>query len=68
VAINNAIPSWAAGLNSTESPIFIADCYTGYQMSDLRDGVHPNLNGDQFIAARVGPLLLDAVRQSLAGQ
>jgi len=32
----------------------------------LRDGVHPNLDGDKLIASRVGPLLLDYVKQSLA--
>ncbi|GAB1316479.1 hypothetical protein MFIFM68171_06689 [Madurella fahalii] len=64
-AINARIPEWAAGLNSTESPIVIADCYTGFQTSDLRDGVHPSISGDRIIASRVGPLLLNYVRQSL---
>jgi hypothetical protein len=63
--LNARIPAWAAGLNSTESPIVIADCYTGFQTSDLRDGVHPSLSGDRIIASRVGPLLLDYVRASL---
>lgn len=65
-ALNARIPEWAKGLNSTESPIVIADCYTGYSTSMLRDGVHPNLDGDKLIASRVGPLLLDYVKQSLA--
>jgi len=65
-AINARIPAWAAGLNTTESPIVIADCYTGFQTSYLRDGVHPNLDGDKIIASRVGPLLLDFVKKSLA--
>lgn len=64
-AINAQIPSWAAKLNTTESPIVIADCYTGFKTSDLRDGVHPSASGDKIIASRVGPLLLDFVRQSL---
>lgn len=64
-AINAQIPAWAAKLNTTESPIVVADCYTGFKTSDLRDGVHPNANGDKIIASRVGPLLLDYVRQSL---
>ncbi|CCC12864.1 hypothetical protein SMACR_08989 [Sordaria macrospora] len=67
-AINAQIPSWAAKMNTTESPIVIADCYTGFKTSDLRDGVHPNANGDKIIAERVGPLLLDFVRQGLAGK
>ncbi|KAH6613636.1 carbohydrate esterase family 3 protein [Chaetomium sp. MPI-SDFR-AT-0129] len=65
-ALNARIPDWAAGLNSEESPIVIADCNTGFPTSDLRDGVHPNLEGDKIIASKVGPLLLDYVKESLA--
>ncbi len=61
-AINEQIPTWAAGLNSTDSPIAIADCNTGFPSSDLRDGVHPNAAGDQIIASKVGPLLIDFVK------
>ncbi|KAL2115328.1 hypothetical protein VTJ04DRAFT_9583 [Mycothermus thermophilus] len=64
--LNARIPQWAASLNTTESPIVIADCYTGFNsFSDLRDGVHPSLSGDRLIASRVGPLLLNYVRQAL---
>lgn len=63
--LNARIPDWAKGLNSTESPIVIADCYNGFSTSDLRDGVHPSLSGDRIIASRVGPLLLNYVKQSL---
>ncbi|KAL1879275.1 hypothetical protein Daus18300_001854 [Diaporthe australafricana] len=66
VALNNAIPSWAATLNTTESPIVIADCYTGFTTSDLRDGVHPNESGDRKIQAKISPLLINYVKQSLA--
>ncbi|AEO64701.1 084d190e-7e62-4720-a8ed-f31e7ddc4fb8 [Thermothielavioides terrestris] len=65
-ALNARIPDWAKGLNSTESPIVIADCSTGFPTSDLRDGVHPNLAGDQILASRIGPLLLNYIRESLA--
>ncbi|KAK4244767.1 carbohydrate esterase [Corynascus novoguineensis] len=64
-SINARIPDWAAGLSTEESPIVIADCYQGFTNSMLRDGVHPNLQGDELIASRVGPLLLDYVAQSL---
>ncbi|KAK3682858.1 SGNH hydrolase-type esterase domain-containing protein [Podospora appendiculata] len=64
-ALNAAIPAWAKGLNSTDSPIVLADCNTGFKTSDLRDGVHPNASGDKIIASRVGPLLLNYVKQSL---
>lgn len=64
-AINAAIPAWAKGLNTTDSPIVIADCSTGFSTSMLRDGVHPNADGDKVIASRVGPLLLNYISQSL---
>jgi hypothetical protein len=31
----------------------------------LRDGVHPNLAGDAILAGKIGPLLLDYVKESL---
>ncbi|KAL2129961.1 hypothetical protein VTI74DRAFT_7066 [Chaetomium olivicolor] len=63
--LNARIPAWAQGLNTTESPIVVADCYSGFTTSMLRDGVHPNLDGDKVIASRVRPLLLNYVRQAL---
>ncbi|OAA65990.1 carbohydrate esterase family 3 protein [Niveomyces insectorum RCEF 264] len=66
VAINQAIPDWAAKLNSTDSPIVIADCNTGFPTSDLRDGVHPNIAGDKILASRIGPLLLNYINESLS--
>jgi lysophospholipase L1-like esterase len=65
-ALNARIPAWAKGLNSTESPIVIADCNTGFPTSDLRDGVHPNAAGDKILASRIGPLLLNYIGESLA--
>ena len=45
--LNRAIVPWAQGLNTTESPIWVVDQYTGFSgSSDLRDGVHPNDAGD----------------------
>jgi len=45
--LNKAIIPWAQGKNSTESPIWVVDQYTGFSGStDLRDGVHPNDAGD----------------------
>ncbi len=52
-------------MNSTDSPIIIADCNKDFPTADLRDGVHPSLAGDAIIAARIGPLLLDFVKASL---
>lgn len=46
-----AIIPWAQGMNTTESPIWVVDQYTGFNTSsDLRDGVHPNEAGDVKMA------------------
>jgi lysophospholipase L1-like esterase len=69
-ALNSRIPAWAAGLNSTDSPIVLADCSreAGYTLNMLRDGVHPNDQGDQFIAKAVGPLVVQAVKDVIASR
>ncbi|KAI9703943.1 MAG: hypothetical protein M1820_005725 [Bogoriella megaspora] len=62
VALNAAIPSWAAGLNSTASPIYVVDQYTGFSAtSDLRDGIHPNAAGDAKMAAKWYPALVQSI-------
>lgn len=67
-ALNAQIPGWAQQLDSPESPIEIADCSTnaGYTTGMLRDGVHPNAEGDALIARQVGPILIDYVRELAA--
>ncbi len=51
VALNNAIPGWAAGLSTAQSPITVADLWTGYDaVADNSDGVHPNNTGFQKMA------------------
>ncbi|KAK3323997.1 SGNH hydrolase-type esterase domain-containing protein [Cercophora scortea] len=59
VALNKAIPAWAAGRNTTESPVVVVDCWTGFDTAkDTRDGVHPNDSGNQKLAdAWFGPLV-----------
>ncbi|WP_245665779.1 cellulose binding domain-containing protein [Actinoplanes subtropicus] len=48
VALNNALPAWAAGLTTAQSPIVLADLWTGYDaVADNVDGVHPNDTGFQ---------------------
>ncbi|KAL1797126.1 hypothetical protein ACET3X_003732 [Alternaria dauci] len=45
--LNRAIVPWAQGLNTTQSPVWVVDQFTGFSGSaDLRDGVHPNDSGD----------------------
>lgn len=69
-SLNARIPEWATGLNTTESPIWIADCSAsaGFTTGMLRDGVHPNDQGDQLIAQKVGPLVVQAVQDVIAAR
>jgi lysophospholipase L1-like esterase len=68
-AINTAIPGWVTAQNTTESPIVIADCSSqaGFTSGMLRDGVHPNAQGDQLMAKQIGPLLIQFIKDKLAG-
>lgn len=69
-SLNARIPAWAAGLNTTESPIWIADCSTdaGFTTAMLRDGVHPNDQGDRLMARQIGPLLIQAIQSVIANR
>ena len=65
--LNKAIPTWAQGMNSTDSPIWIVDQYTGFSgSSDLRDGVHPNASGDKKMADKWYPALITALTAAKA--
>jgi hypothetical protein len=59
VALNNAIPGWAAGLTTVQSPIVVADLWTGFDtVADTNgDGVHPNDSGFRKMADRWYPAL-----------
>ena len=58
VALNNAIPGWAAGLSTTQSPIVVVDQWTGFNtVTDTGDGVHPNDAGFQKMSDRWYPPL-----------
>jgi cellulase/cellobiase CelA1 len=49
--LDKAIPGWAAGLTTAQSPIFVADLWTGYDaVADNVDGTHPNDTGFQKMA------------------
>ncbi|KLU92953.1 cellulose-binding protein [Magnaporthiopsis poae ATCC 64411] len=64
-AINNQIPTWAAQQNKTDSPIYVLDVANGYPASANRDGVHPNAQGDQIIASKLSPLLIQLIKESI---
>lgn len=52
IALNQAIPAWAATLSTSASPIIVVDQWTDFDaVADTNDGVHPNAIGDQKMAA-----------------
>ncbi|ORY14882.1 SGNH hydrolase-type esterase domain-containing protein [Clohesyomyces aquaticus] len=62
--LNKAIIPWAQGLNTTDSPIWVVDQFTGFSASsDLRDGVHPNDAGDTKMMNVWYPALTNALAQ-----
>jgi lysophospholipase L1-like esterase len=51
INLNAAIPNWAAGLSTTQSPIVVVDQWTGFSVAtDTGDGVHPNDSGFRKMA------------------
>ncbi|MER5626322.1 cellulose binding domain-containing protein [Streptosporangium sp. NPDC002544] len=57
-ALNAAIPGWAAGKTTAQSPIVVVDQWTGFSTAtDTYDGVHPNASGDQKMSDRWFPAL-----------
>ncbi|KAL2063901.1 hypothetical protein VTL71DRAFT_4395 [Oculimacula yallundae] len=67
-ALNDAIPAWAAGLSTTQSPITVVDQNTGMSASaDERDGLHPNASGDAKMAAKWFPAVVAAAKSFEAG-
>ena len=62
IALNAAIPSWAAGKTTSQSPITVVDQWTGFDTAaDTGDGVHPDDSGNQKIANRWLPALSAAL-------
>jgi len=52
-ALNTAIASFAASKSTAASPVIAVDQYSGFDATmDTRDGVHPNTQGSQKMAAR----------------
>ncbi len=58
IDLNAAIPGWAAGLSTPQSPITVVDQWTGFNTAtDTGDGVHPNEAGNQKISDKWYPAL-----------
>jgi lysophospholipase L1-like esterase len=68
VAFNNAIPGWAAGLNTAQSPIYVVDQWTGFDLvADTYDGVHPLTSGFVKMANRFFPVVTQALNAGSPG-
>lgn len=51
VALNEALPAWAASVTTPRSPVTVVDQWTGFDAAeDTYDGVHPNDAGNRKIA------------------
>jgi lysophospholipase L1-like esterase len=62
VTLNNAIPGWAAGKSTAQSPITVVDQWTGFSTAaDTFDGVHPNDSGNQKMSDKWFQPLVDAL-------
>jgi len=67
-AVNTAIPGWVTQHTTSQSPITIADCSRAAGMTNAMlkgDKVHPNDQGDQFIAKQIGPVLIRVIKAKL---
>jgi len=52
IDFNAAIPAWAAGVTTAQSPVVVVDQWTGFDNDvDTYDGVHPDEDGYVKIAA-----------------
>lgn len=57
-ALDSAIPAWAAGKSTAQSPITVVDQFTGFDsVVDTSDGVHPVDSGFQKMSDRWYPAL-----------
>ncbi|KAI1468809.1 carbohydrate esterase family 3 protein [Daldinia caldariorum] len=54
--LNDMIPDWAAEMNTTESPVYVDDIYP-FPNAFLKDGIHPNEQGEDRIAEGLTSLL-----------
>jgi chitodextrinase len=59
-ALNGAIPGWAAGKSTAQSPITVVDQFTGFDSvaDTIGDGVHPNDSGFQKMSDHWYPALI----------
>ncbi len=58
--LNGEISALAAGESTARSPVITVNMHSGFSLSWLRDHVHPDPRGDQFMADRWMAALQDA--------
>jgi len=67
IDLNVAIPAWAAGLATSQSPIVVVDQWTGFDTTiDTSEGIHPNDTGNQKIADKWYPALVAYLNGSVS--
>ncbi|HEU4328989.1 MAG TPA: GDSL-type esterase/lipase family protein, partial [Roseiflexaceae bacterium] len=58
VDLNAAIPAWASGKSTAQSPIVVVDQWAGFNTAtDTTDGVHPNSTGERKMSDTWFPAL-----------
>ncbi|MBD3273700.1 MAG: hypothetical protein GF372_00215 [Candidatus Marinimicrobia bacterium] len=58
ISWNDRVYCLACDENQAQSPIYLVDQYTGYQLDWNQDGIHPNDEGELFIAQRFRDVLV----------
>ncbi|HEV7608027.1 MAG TPA: GDSL-type esterase/lipase family protein [Steroidobacteraceae bacterium] len=68
IAFNNALPGWAAGLTTSQSPITLVDQFTGFDVgADSFDRVHPVTSGFIKMSDRFFPAVTAALNGTPPG-
>ncbi len=68
IEFNNALPAWAAGLSTAQSPITLVNQFTGFDVgADTFDRVHPVDSGFRKMAARFFPAVTAALNGTPPG-
>ncbi len=68
IEFNNALPAWAAGLTTAQSPITLVNQFTGFDVgADTFDRVHPVDSGFRKMAAKFLPAVTAALNGTPPG-
>jgi uncharacterized repeat protein (TIGR02543 family) len=68
IEFNNALPAWAAGLTTAQSPITLVNQFTGFDLAaDTFDRVHPVDSGFRKMSAKFLPAVVAALNGTPPG-